>query len=774
MGLNPNYMLAPSLQEYFVDKDTGLPLAGGKVYFYEDDARSVLKPVYEISGTPPNYVYTVLPNPVTLTANGTFSDGSGNDILPYYYPFDSSGNIQLYYVAVYNSNGVFQFSREGWPNFTDEAVNSDNEVTNFVPNGQFLIHNNIPATSANGNVVGKISATTTILGDGGWSYVRTSNTPTDIITFTTFTSSNPGYTSTPRYALRFQCQVANSDTQKDITLTFPDVNKFSSSTQLYNLYFEAQSLTGADLNNIQVLIIKNYGTGGSPTSPVTINVSSVAFLSNSVSKFNVPLLFGTNAGAVFGTNNDDTVSIVLRFPASTTFIVEMTNFALTINDATLSSFPVQTNSQQLYASTCGAAPTPDPNGQSIGLYVISTNAGWTYDTGGVGNIISTINTTAPFGWLNCDGTQYLTTGYSSDGIPYSRLQAKLWINSISCPMFGTGTNFGTSVLLSDNSILITTNKTGSATASSAGTTTFTVSTIHTGGNYNLKAYVVASNAVEVQCNSVGFVNAPTAGTTAFSVSQSADNNSATKNNYSFSFAALPSAGEWFGISNQSTDYYIWFKVDGSGADPAPGGRTGILVSIKSTYNTNDLAIILANVISGAQQTSIITVSGASISDSQYFSFFTSTPAQFNPWYNVTGSATAPATSGTNIQVNITSGDTAAQVASKTVIAINNYYFAVPDLRGYFIRGWNNGSSEDPNASSRLPLNKVSYFGDLVGTLEFNTYTAHVHSSVGSNTQTATSTNFQYTNSSGSNVLTSVAGYAETRPDNISLNYIIKY
>lgn len=38
-----------------------------------------------------------------------------------------------------------------------------------------------------------------------------------------------------------------------------------------------------------------------------------------------------------------------------------------------------------------------------------------------------------------------------------------------------------------------------------------------------------------------------------------------------------------------TGYYLWFKVDGAGNDPAPGGRTGIQVSINSTDTAEDVA-----------------------------------------------------------------------------------------------------------------------------------------------------------------------------------------
>ena len=44
---SPLYYACFPLQEYFVDKDTGFPLAAGQVFFYEDTNRSVLKNIYQ-------------------------------------------------------------------------------------------------------------------------------------------------------------------------------------------------------------------------------------------------------------------------------------------------------------------------------------------------------------------------------------------------------------------------------------------------------------------------------------------------------------------------------------------------------------------------------------------------------------------------------------------------------------------------------------------------------------------------------------------------------
>src|SRR6266852_8349263 len=109
---------AAMLQDYLVDKDTGLPLASGIITLYEDDQRSVLKNWYEQQGTNPPYNYVPLPNPMVLSAVGTIQDVSGNDVIPFYYPYDEDEPtpvVQTYYITVQSSNLELQFTRSNFP-----------------------------------------------------------------------------------------------------------------------------------------------------------------------------------------------------------------------------------------------------------------------------------------------------------------------------------------------------------------------------------------------------------------------------------------------------------------------------------------------------------------------------------------------------------------------------------------------------------------------------------------------------------------------------------
>lgn len=140
MALDPHYILGAPLEETFISKDTSLPLAGGFVYFYRDSSRITAKTVYELAGSPPNYHYTPLPNPMELSAVGTPQNNSGENVAIYYYPYDVDGEIDLYYIVVKDADGVEQFTREAWPPgvaSSSTGTNNSLPVQNQISNPQF-------------------------------------------------------------------------------------------------------------------------------------------------------------------------------------------------------------------------------------------------------------------------------------------------------------------------------------------------------------------------------------------------------------------------------------------------------------------------------------------------------------------------------------------------------------------------------------------------------------------------------------------------------------
>ena len=75
-------------------------------------------------------------------------------------------------------------------------------------------------------------------------------------------------------------------------------------------------------------------------------------------------------------------------------------------------------------------------------------------------------------------------------------------------------------------------------------------------------------------------------------------------NETFSITCSPAAnitgGQYFTIDlpNSGTGYYVWYKKDGAGADPAPGGRTGALVNVITGNDESAVALATQLIIDG--------------------------------------------------------------------------------------------------------------------------------------------------------------------------------
>lgn len=141
-SIDQRYIATKSLTEYFVDKATGKPITGGWVEFYKDNDRSSPKLVYQLSGSPPNYTFEALPNPVDISV-GSLVNGDAPPVIitPYYFPYDENGDLELYYIKIYNEDAILQKELEAWP--PDVAGNSSptdagNIINNQVSNSQFV------------------------------------------------------------------------------------------------------------------------------------------------------------------------------------------------------------------------------------------------------------------------------------------------------------------------------------------------------------------------------------------------------------------------------------------------------------------------------------------------------------------------------------------------------------------------------------------------------------------------------------------------------------
>lgn len=121
-------------------------------------------------------------------------------------------------------------------------------------------------------------------------------------------------------------------------------------------------------------------------------------------------------------------------------------------------------------------------------------------------------------------------------------------------------------------------------------------------------------------------------------------------------------------------------------------------------------------------------------------------------------------------------------------------FNLPDLRGRFLRGWDHGAGNDPGAAGRTSTAVGGNTGDAVGSLELDAFASHTHgvndpghahslgiqnwafSPGGSEYAFGTSgtiNNNPPTNSATTGITLASTGDQETRPVNVTVNYIIK-
>lgn len=108
-------------------------------------------------------------------------------------------------------------------------------------------------------------------------------------------------------------------------------------------------------------------------------------------------------------------------------------------------------------------------------------------------------------------------------------------------------------------------------------------------------------------------------------------------------------------------------------------------------------------------------------------------------------------------------------------------FNVPDLRGRFLRGADDGAGNDPGATTRTAMAPGGNSGDQVGSIQGDEFKSHNHDlRISSTTSSGTNVPTLSNSLAGGNgtQVTSLQfvvpeGGNETRPKNASVNYIIK-
>ncbi len=590
------------------------------------------------------------------------------------------------------------------------------------------------------------------------------------------------------------CTSPGSDAFVYLGVRWNDVNKFQNAG---TFTFSIWSESNASSINVQLLLIRNCGAGGSTPSPILLDTYA---LSTGWGQFTTSFTFPSNAALTIGKGSY--VELAISFPGNVTFDCSFTNAILMAGMVSNPLLNTTTSEQQLL-SLPESLPIPDTQGMDLYLPWVNTPGGATYDDSSIGSLMQSLSSTAPVSWLPMDGmTQYDPNTWSSDGIPYSRLFNKiLWNSTLRVSIGGTGPTFATALpLISDTTTLLM--STNNAAAQSVATdgispTGFTFNPANTpfiAGNatYNLLSSPWHSTGFFVYCLSTGTGAQATVdsgphptGFTFFSETTSTDSTPRQLTYISGVGAGSTlkvgsGTAKYFLTANTTTKFYVWYQVDGVGNDPAVASSTGIKVNLLSAYTSADVVLATSRAISGYSQNFITFLAGSSVPASSYFNLPT-TKGTAVVWYKVNGSGTAPAGS-ILIEVDIFTTDGAMTVASKTQAAINSKYYVIPSSYGAFLRGNDPSSLFDIDATGRWTYNGI-LSGANPGTYELGQNQSHEHNFiVQPGTQEMITIGLGVQGVQGGSTFfinypappTLASGDQEAIPFNLSVNYFIKY
>jgi len=777
-----SYSLEPKCIDYYCDQN-GLPLIAGTVEWSKATDHDTRKAVYKTDViTPPATTPPAYDNPHTLDSAGSMS-------APYY------ADDEPYYIEVRASDTTLIKSFDNYPSSAGEGppVVTEFDPTNYILNPQFRFHYQEEYTNDDLD-----STSYVLIAADNWNFIRNNTNATNTLTFNEFVLGQTDVPENPKYYLRYACTAigAAGETRKDIVFRIRGVETLSGETVTINM--RAKSSTSSQ---IQILVRQSFGSGGTPSTAV--ETLTLEQLTTEWEEYTVTLVIPSISGKTLGTNDNDHLEIGIRLPLNVISEVDITNMQLNKGDELL-EFNYKT--YEMAEVEKKAIELPDITNDDIHLPIwVETDHSYEVAQHEVGHIkaFATPDTTIK-GYLLCDGTTYQAEDYipgTDDKLTYRRLFNKIG------NIYGSGSDgffcYTLAGSATDQCICRNANS-GAVTNWSDNDTGFSFSTVRNGvDSPEMSPAWEGSFKIRVTNTSNGNVTDATAGTAHVSISIHQQGTASLPEITDITVTQTVtgwSGGEYFTIHGTSTSFYVWFRVDGVGSDPAPGG-TGLRCDLSSKYNAkNAIAYQILEVLKGAEITQITCNAASTLSGGEYFNFYGRLENRYM-WYEVAGSGTDPAPGGQiGSKIELDGTETAAQVADKTVDMINSIYFNVPKYNGLFLRAADFDGSIDPNKSGRTPNHAFGY-GSAVGTRQHEKFESHDHSAslwVGNVAHTDHCFSIGLSTSDGASVVGGIdqtggqgwrttfarsgqqiidvadTGGDETRPENIYVYYFIKY
>jgi len=336
MPINTDLLIAASmLQDSFVDKN-GQPMSAGVITCYQDNSRTTLKNWYYQSGTPGNYTYIKLPNPLTLSAAGTICDINGVDTIPFFYPYSELDQTvrQPYYITIVNHDQTNQITRANFP----FLANEDN-VTGQGSHENYIINNGFWRNAGTLNLTNVLQETVAPSQHDGFVYqdinfIKNVTGGQDTLTFTKFPLTTTPILEgdiTPEFYINHVCSNSNTgETQK--CYQFPislHINTLAAVP--YTVTIQAQNAGGIapGQNVINLFIFQDTGTG--TTAPAPFLIGSIT-LDGSWTKYQFSTVFPSTAGLTLGNGGDDALYLQVQMPLNINCAINFTRPSIYLSD----------------------------------------------------------------------------------------------------------------------------------------------------------------------------------------------------------------------------------------------------------------------------------------------------------------------------------------------------------------------------------------------------------------------------------------------------------
>jgi hypothetical protein len=778
------YKITAPLENQFHDT-IGEPVIGGYVYFYKATDHNTKKNIAKIES--PSIPGDYYDNPVEL-------DSSGGIPVPYLMYF---ADDEYYYVVLTTADQnpllppVVGNIIRTWDNFgvVEGSAPSANEIdyTNYILNSQYRFYRYASRATAD-----LVASNDNYIADSGWFFKRTNISSNVTISFKEFVAGQTDVPNNPIYYLNYSCvSVGVGETEKDILFKIDDVRALSG--KKIQLAFYAKSIT---LSACEIVIKQHFGSGGSADAPALNVVQLKASWTQHTLSTTIPSVSGKTIG------DGNYLSIAIRAPLNAASIAnfDLTQWQLNRGDTSLE---YNYKTKEIEQATERTYVLPYPTDDELYLALRWTGEKYEFDGEEVGGVSISFGASKA-GYFLADGGSYSTLDYAD---PNNKVKLRrlydAWNNSVTGiegsqftkdgNAFGYGDDgFKPVTSYSSSAIFINTRVITSIPPWTDNNTGYTFTALQLGGDkgFRIKSsgdFDIAANdmvaaptnnEIQVSNLAVGAVTDATAGTagayvqTVVTQQGSASVEEQTRVAFVNINAAI--AGLYITINTPSVAYYMWFRVDGVGVDPAIGGKTGIVVDIPLAATKQIVANLAADALHGCSSTLIDTHGAPSLSGGEYFNIYNSAN-HYTPYMIVDGAGDAPSVGGAiNVPINVSFSDTSPQVRDKIVQEIKAIIFQVPDMRGWGIRGADNGAQKDPGRDGRYMRGSEAY-GDMVGTKQRDETRSHRHQ-IEFDTGGAAVTRLATASSAASGYLdaASYVGGAESRMMNVSVNFFIKY